>query len=69
MKKKLYVIKNKVTGKYFGNNTFAGKCTYKHIEDAEMFDEKWLKEYYEDGLESTLGKNEQFIEIEIREKK
>ena len=66
--KKLFVIKNIKTKKYYTGEDTDYPCTAKDIARAEIFDEKWVKEEYE-FLGGTLRKNEKFVEIEIKEKK
>lgn len=70
MKKKLFVIKNMKTGKYYTGQNLCGPCTSKNIETAQHFDEAWVKRTLrEQGDDYGLPKNEKFVEIEIREKK
>ncbi len=69
MSKKLYVIKNIKTKKYFsGQSAFDGPCTSRNLENAEIFDDFWVKNCNSRPDENNLKRNEKFVEIEIREK-
>lgn len=65
---KIYVIKNLVTGKYYTGTTYGGKCSAKYLINAEIFDRNWETEVNGKPTLITLGKNEKFVEIEIKEK-
>lgn len=66
--RKLYVVKNIVTQKYYSGRHYGDSCRTKNIQNAETFDEYWVKKCRTKPSEFPLGKNERFVEIEIKEK-
>ena len=68
-KRKTYVIKNKVTGKYFASGYGSHARWTKNLFNAETYSKSWVDDTISciRAGDNMLGKNDEFVEVTIKE--
>lgn len=71
MKRKIYVIKNKVTGKYYAGGFGSNVRWTKNLFNAETYSKSWVDDTISciRAGDNMLGKNDKFVQVTAREVK